>query len=79
MRTFNVQEAKKKFTEILKRATRGEGIGLPREDKGVAIIGPPPPEVAKLKYIFKRIEEIRKRAKRIPGVTAKSLIREGRK
>jgi len=79
MRSFNVQEAKKRFTEILKCATRGERIGLTMEDKVVAIIGPPPPEVAELQDIFQRIEKIRKRAKRIPGLTVKSLIQEGRK
>ena len=78
MRTFNLQEAKKRFSEILERAARGERIGLTTQDKLVAIIGPPPRETAELQNIFRKIERIRKRAKKIPGVTAKSLIEEGR-
>ena len=78
MRTFNLQEAKKRFSEILERAARGERTGLTRQDKLVAIIGPPPRETAEIQNIFRKIERIRKRAKKVPGVTAKSLIEEGR-
>jgi antitoxin (DNA-binding transcriptional repressor) of toxin-antitoxin stability system len=59
MRTFNLQEAKNRFSEILKRAACGERVGLTREDEVVAIIGPPPREAAELKDIFKGIEKIR--------------------
>ena len=78
MRKFNLQEAKKRFSEILERATRGERVGLTKEGKIVAIIGPPPEETAELQSIFKKIERIRRRAKKVPGVTVKSLIEEGR-
>jgi len=79
MRKFNLQEAKKRFSEILERAARGERVGLTKEGKIVAIIGPPPDETAELQSIFKKIERIRRRSKRVPGVTVKSLIEEGRK
>lgn len=78
MRTFNLQEAKKRLSEMLERAERGERIGLTRGNKVIAILGPAPREKSELKKIFGRIEEIRKRAKKVPGVTAKSLIEEGR-
>jgi len=78
MRKFNLQEAKKRFSEILERAARGERVGLTKEGKIVAIIGPPPEETAELQSIFKKIERIRRRAKKVPGVTVKSLIEEGR-
>ena len=79
MRKFNLQEAKKRFSEILERAARGERVGLTKEGKIVAIIGPPPDETAELQSIFKKIERIRRRSKKVPGVTVKSLIEEGRK
>jgi prevent-host-death family protein len=78
MRKFNLQEAKKRFSEILERAARGERVGLTKEGKIVAIIGPPPDEPAELQSIFKKIERIRRRSKKVPGVTVKSLIEEGR-
>ena len=78
MRTFNLQEAKKRFSEMLRRAERGERIGLTKGNKVIAILGPAPREKSELKKIFRRLEEIRKRAKKVPGVTAKSLIEEGR-
>jgi prevent-host-death family protein len=79
MRSFDIQDAKKRFSELLERAERGERIGLTKEEKVVAILGPASREKAELKNIFKRPEKIRKRAKKIPGVTAKSLIEEGRR
>jgi antitoxin (DNA-binding transcriptional repressor) of toxin-antitoxin stability system len=78
MRTFNLQEAKKRFSELLDRAERGERIGPTKEEKVVAILGPASREKAELKSVFRRLEKIRKRAKKIPGMTAKSLIEEGR-
>ena len=78
MHSFELQEAKKRFSELLRRAACGERIGLTKQGKLVAIIGPPPRKATELKSLFKRMESIRKRAKKIPGVTVKNLIEEGR-
>jgi prevent-host-death family protein len=79
MRKVGLFEAKQKLSELVERAARGERIGITRRGKLVASIGPAPGEKADLHNIFDEFEKIRKRSKKIPGVTAKSLIEEGRK
>jgi prevent-host-death family protein len=78
LRTFTIPEAKKKFAEIVDHASQGERIALTKEGKVVAVIGPPEKEATDLREIFKEMEKIRKRAKKVPGVTVSSLIEEGR-
>jgi prevent-host-death family protein len=78
MRKVGLFEAKQKLSELVERAARGERIGITRRGKLVASIGPAPSEKADLHKIFGEFEKIRKRSKRIPGVTVKSLIEEGR-
>jgi prevent-host-death family protein len=79
MRKVGLFEAKQKLSELVERAARGERIGITRRGKLVASIGPAQSEKADLHKIFDEFEKIRKRAKKIPGVTAKSLIEEGRR
>jgi len=77
MRKVGLFEAKQKLSELVERASRGERIGITRRGKLAAQIVPAEEEVD-LKKVFARMDEIRKRAKKVPGVTVKSLIEEGR-
>ncbi len=77
MRQIGLFEAKQKLSELVERAGRGERIGITRRGKLAAVIGPAQEE-ADLKKAFEEIEKIRKRSKKVPGVTVKSLIEEGR-
>lgn len=77
MRQMGLFEAKQKLSELVERAGRGERIGITKRGKLAAVIGPAQEEVD-LKKVFARMDEIRKRAKKVPGVTVKSLIEEGR-
>jgi len=79
MRKVGLFEAKQKLSELVERAARGERIGITRRGKLVASIGPAPSEKADLRKIFDEFEKIRKRSKKIPGVTVRSLIEEGRR
>ena len=78
MRKVGLFEAKQKFSELAERAGRGERIGITKRGKLIAEIGPARSEHVDLKQVFAEIEKIRKRSKKIPGVTVKSLIEEGR-
>jgi prevent-host-death family protein len=78
MRKVGLFEAKQKLSELVERAARGERIGITRRGKLVASIGPAPSEKIDLREVFDRIEQIRRRAKKVRGVTVKSLIEEGR-
>ena len=77
MRQMGLFEAKQKLSELVERAGRGESIGITKRGKLAAVIGPAQEEVD-LKKVFAKMDEIRKRAKKVPGVTVKSLIEEGR-
>ena len=78
MRKVGLFEAKQKLSELVDRAANGERIGITRRGKLVASIGPAPNEKPDLREVFDRIEQIRQRAKKVRGVTAKTLIEEGR-
>jgi prevent-host-death family protein len=78
MRKVGLFEAKQKLSELVRRAGHGEKIGITMRGKLTAVIGPAQQEQVDLKQVFAEIERIRKRSKRIPGVTVKSLIEEGR-
>ena len=78
MRKVGLFEAKQKLSELVERAARGERIGITRRGKLVASIGPAPNEKADLREVFDRIEQIRRRAKKVRGVTVRTLIEEGR-
>ena len=79
MRKLGLFEAKQKLSELVERAASGERIGITRRGKLVASLGPAPAKKAEVREVFDRIEQIRRRAKKIPGVTARQLIEEGRK
>ena len=78
MRKVGLFEAKQKLSELVERAASGERIGITRRGKLAAVMGPAPAEKADVAGMFERIEQIRRRAKKIPGLTAKKLIEEGR-
>ena len=78
MRRIGLFQAKQKLSELVKRASEGERIGITRRGKLAALIVPVRSEVS-LKEVFENIDKIRKRVKRRPkSVTLKSLIEEGR-
>ena len=78
MRKVGLFEAKQKLSELVRRAGNGEKIGITMRGKLKAVIGPAQQERVDLKQVFAEIEKIRKRSKKVPGVTVKSLIEEGR-
>jgi prevent-host-death family protein len=77
MKQVGLFEAKQKLSELVDRASRGERIGITRRGKLAAEIVPVREQID-VKQVFAEIEKIRKKAKKIPGVTVKSLIEEGR-
>jgi prevent-host-death family protein len=79
MRKVGLFEAKQKLSELVKRASRGERIGITRRGKLEAEIVPAQKDEVDLKEVFASMDRIRKRAKPLPrGVTIKDLIGEGR-
>jgi prevent-host-death family protein len=78
MRKVGLFEAKQKLSELVERAGRGERIGITKRGKLTAVMGPAQEQVD-INEIFASMERIRKRAKKIPGVTMKDLIEEGRR
>ncbi len=78
MYKVDLLQAKRKLSELVDRAGRGERIGITKEGKLVAVIRPAGDEVA-FDEVFAKMDEIRKRTKKLPGVTVKDLIEEGRR
>jgi prevent-host-death family protein len=78
MRTVGLFEAKQKLSKLVERAEEGERIGITRRGKLAAFIVPAKP-TRSIKEIFDDIERLRKRTKRVKGVTVDSLIEEGRR
>ena len=77
MRKVGLFEAKQKLSELVEQAARGERIGITRRGKLAAVIVSVKEEYD-LSGIFKSLEEVRKRARRLKGVNVKDLIEEGR-
>jgi prevent-host-death family protein len=77
MKNVGLFEAKQKLSELVERAEEGERIGITRRGKLAAILVPAGTE-SNVQTVFEKIEEIRKRARRRKGVTARTLIEEGR-
>lgn len=78
MRKVGLFEAKQKLSLLVERASRGERIGITKRGKLAAMMVPAPQEID-IKEVFSKMDEIRKRSKKLPkGVTIKSLIEEGR-
>jgi len=77
VRKVGMTELRRKWFELVGRAERGERIGITKRGKLVAVLGPGRERV-ELDELVAGMEAIRKRAKKVPGVTMKSLIEEGR-
>ena len=77
MKNVGLFEAKQKLSELVERAEEGERIGITRRGKLAAVLVPAETET-NVRHVFEEIEEIRKRARRRKGVTARTLIDEGR-
>jgi prevent-host-death family protein len=73
MRKVGLSEARQKLSELVERAGR-ESIGITKRGKLAAVMGSAQEEVH-INELFARTDAIRKRAKKMPGV---SLIEEGR-
>jgi len=76
MHEVGMAELKGKWSELVERAVRGERIGITKRGKLVAVMGPARERV-ELNELFAGMPAIRKRAKKMSGVTIKSLIEEG--
>jgi prevent-host-death family protein len=70
-------EAKQKLSELVKRASEGEKIGITRRGKLAAIIVSAHSETNP-HHIFDGIDQIRKRARNTKNVDLDALIGEGR-
>ena len=77
MRKVGLFEAKQKLSELVEQAAAGERIGITRRGKLAAIIVSVKGQYD-LSGIFENLEGIRRRARRVKGVSAKELIEEGR-
>jgi prevent-host-death family protein len=75
MRTVKLSEAKQKLSQLVKRASEGEQIGITRRGKLAALIVP----ARSVAQAFAEIDKIRRRAKPLKGLTIKELIEEGRR
>jgi prevent-host-death family protein len=77
MRKVGLFEAKQKLSELVEQAAAGERIGITRRGKLTAVI-----VSAKGEYdllgIFEHLDSVRRRARRVKGVSVKDLIEEGR-
>ncbi|MFZ0885047.1 MAG: type II toxin-antitoxin system prevent-host-death family antitoxin [Candidatus Acidiferrales bacterium] len=73
-----IVEARRRLSELVDRAAKGERIGITNDGKVVAFLEPPPSEMT-LQEAFAGMEKIRKRVRRrLKGVTTKSMVEEGR-
>jgi prevent-host-death family protein len=77
MRKVGLFEAKQRLSELVERAAAGERIGITRRGKLAAIIVSVKDQYD-LSGIFENLEGIRRRARRVKGMSAKELVEEGR-
>jgi prevent-host-death family protein len=77
MRTVGLFEAKQKLSELVDRAGKGELIGITRRGRLAAVIAPVQPQRS-LRESFDEIEKVRKKVRMPKGLTAKSMIEDGR-
>lgn len=78
MRTVTLSETRRKLSELVERAGRGERIGITKRGRLVAVLSPVKEQAVDINKIFDNIDRIRKRVKPLKGVTIKELIEEGR-
>ena len=79
MHKVGLRELRQKFSKLVRRAGRGERIGITKRGRLIAEIGPSSKEQVNLKQAFARMDKIRKKVRPHPGVTTKDLIEEGRR
>jgi prevent-host-death family protein len=77
MRKVGLFEAKQKLSELVEQAAAGERIGITRRGKLAAVIVSVKGEYD-LRGIFENLDRVRRRARRVKGVSVKDLIEEGR-
>jgi len=77
MRKVGLFEAKQKLSELVEQAAAGERIGITRRGKLAAVIVSVKGEYD-LRGIFENLDSVRRRARRVKGVSVKDLIEEGR-
>ena len=77
MHKIELLEAKKRLSELVERASRGEQIGIMRRGRLAAVIVSARTEVTP-QDIFDGIERIRKRVRRMKKLNVKGLIEKGR-
>jgi prevent-host-death family protein len=67
MEMYALSEAKRRFSELVNRASRGERIGITRDGKLDAVIRPVEQE-AGIEEVFARSGKVRKRSKKLKKV-----------
>jgi prevent-host-death family protein len=77
MHKIELLEAKKRLSELVERASRGEQIGIMRRGRLAAVIVSARTEVTP-QDIFDGIERIRKRVRSTKKLNVKGLIEKGR-
>ena len=77
MRKVGLFEAKQKLSELVEQAAAGEQIGITRRGKLAAVIVSVKGEYD-LRGIFENLDGVRRRARRVKGISVKDLIEEGR-
>lgn len=77
MRKVGLFEAKQKLSELVEQAAAGERIGITRRGKLAAVIVSVKGDYD-LCGIFENLEGVRKRSRRVKGISVKDLIEEGR-
>ena len=75
MQIVDIAEAKRRFSELVDRAQAGERIGISVDGKLKAVLECPR---ISIEEAFKNIEQIRRRVRKPPRTTVKSLIETGR-
>jgi prevent-host-death family protein len=78
MEMYELSEAKRRFSELVDRASRGERIGVTRDGKLDTMIRPVEQE-ANIEEVFARMGDVRKRSKKPKNVKVEDLIEEGRR
>lgn len=80
MLTINIDNAKSKLAQIVKRVEKGETIEFTREGKPFAKMVPSKPLNKKVSKAIKKMEAFQRKGPTLgPGLTLKQLLEESRK
>lgn len=80
MLTINIDNAKSKLAQIVKRVEKGETIEFTREGKPFAKMVPSKPANKKVSKAIKKMEVFQRKGPTLgPGLTLKQLLEESRK